>query len=52
MALNYFYMGQIEKSSFFHSRSLLGGIEQAESPIKQLSTESVLEYIKTLSFTF
>lgn len=52
MALNYFYMGAIEKSSYFHSRSLSGGLELNDSPVKCLAVETVDEYVKKIPYTF
>jgi hypothetical protein len=52
MALNYFYLGHVDKSLFFHQRALSGGLEENNSPVRMLSVDNVLDYTKKLQFTF
>ncbi|CAK88307.1 unnamed protein product (macronuclear) [Paramecium tetraurelia] len=46
MAINYYYLGQIEDQLYFHERGLLGVFEAEESPIKKFSCEALRDQIR------
>ncbi|CAD8059224.1 unnamed protein product [Paramecium sonneborni] len=46
MAINYYYLGQVEEQLYFHERGLLDVYESEDSPIKKFSCEALRDQLR------
>jgi hypothetical protein len=51
MGKNYFYLGNMAKSKYYHERSSDGGSEIPDSSIRKYSDQNIRHYLKSIRFT-